>query len=394
MITFYNPGLFDLEAALTFGVSSKDSDSAIGEFGTGLKYAIAVCLREGQTISATIGSDHYKFHTEQQAFRNDTFDFIFMTRNDESPLRLGFTTHLGKNWELWQAYRELYCNALDEGGGSRAGASEADTVITVEGLAIHEVHAARSTFLLEGEPDHRLPGLDIHLTPSNKVFHQGILVLETQAPNHATYNITQKLPLTEDRTASEFDVMQRIQGAVLLCEDSLLLTSLIATRNEDDRGLETRFDPRWERVSSVFERTMKNLYRTDPRQVGPYIRNWVQTRRKELGEYDAAEPTNLQLKMLERAKAFLAAHNHDPDRWPIEVVQTLGSRVHGKADPRKGKIYLSIAAFNQGTRYVASTLLEEIIHLETGYLDLTRELQTYLFDKLIGLYEEQSGDPL
>ena len=53
MITFHSPTILPIEAATTMGVSVKESDNAIGKFGTGLKYAIAGVLRLGGTIAMT-----------------------------------------------------------------------------------------------------------------------------------------------------------------------------------------------------------------------------------------------------------------------------------------------------------------------------------------------------
>ena len=111
-VIFSNPGLIDLRAITTFGVSSKENDSAIGFFGTGFKYALAILLRERQDITILRGkTKKYKFSHKTQTVRVDKFDFIYM--NEQA---LNFTTDLGKTWKLWQAYRELYCNCVDEYG--------------------------------------------------------------------------------------------------------------------------------------------------------------------------------------------------------------------------------------------------------------------------------------
>ena len=47
-IIFTNQGEIDIRAVTTFGVSVKNDNSAIGMFGTGLKYAIAIILRHGE----------------------------------------------------------------------------------------------------------------------------------------------------------------------------------------------------------------------------------------------------------------------------------------------------------------------------------------------------------
>ncbi|MDP9645853.1 hypothetical protein J2793_001286, partial [Paraburkholderia caledonica] len=47
-----------------------------------------------------------------------------------------------------------------------------------------------------------------------------------------------------------------------------------------------------------------------------------------------------------------------------------------------------------GTKQLASTLIEEYIHLRHGWKDMTRELQNFLFDKLVSVGEELVGEPL
>lgn len=50
VVQFRTPGLIPLEAFDTMGISAKVGDHPIGRFGTGLKYAVAVILREGGII--------------------------------------------------------------------------------------------------------------------------------------------------------------------------------------------------------------------------------------------------------------------------------------------------------------------------------------------------------
>ena len=117
MITFKNKGAIDVRAITTFGISSKENDNAIGYFGTGLKYAIAVMLREGVNFSIVTGGKQYEFETRAETVRVDEFNFCFMRAGGTGKFeQLPFTTELGKNWELWQAFRELYCNCTDENG--------------------------------------------------------------------------------------------------------------------------------------------------------------------------------------------------------------------------------------------------------------------------------------
>ena len=63
MIIFQNKGLIDVHAISIMGVSVKE-DNSIGFFGTGLKYAIAVLLREGIKIPS--GAAKKKSHLKQR----------------------------------------------------------------------------------------------------------------------------------------------------------------------------------------------------------------------------------------------------------------------------------------------------------------------------------------
>ena len=84
---FQNAGVMDPRAITTFGVSSKENDSAIGYFGTGLKYAIAVLLRYGCEITIWTGGQKYEFTTQKTRIRVNDFEIVQM--NGEP---LAFTT--------------------------------------------------------------------------------------------------------------------------------------------------------------------------------------------------------------------------------------------------------------------------------------------------------------
>lgn len=56
MIVFENEGEIDPQLIMLIGVNVKASDSAIGFFGTGLKYAIACLLRWGEEIEIQSGT--------------------------------------------------------------------------------------------------------------------------------------------------------------------------------------------------------------------------------------------------------------------------------------------------------------------------------------------------
>src|SRR4051794_443467 len=80
-VAFVTPGLIPLEAFTTFGVNAKpNSTNPFGYFGTGLKYAIAVCLRNGCKVVMVRDGVEYMFFTSQQSFRGTDFDFVRMRK--------------------------------------------------------------------------------------------------------------------------------------------------------------------------------------------------------------------------------------------------------------------------------------------------------------------------
>ena len=54
-IIFRNKGVIDPKSIVTFGVSSKTGSNSIGFFGTGLKYAIAILLRNKCSFTVYAG---------------------------------------------------------------------------------------------------------------------------------------------------------------------------------------------------------------------------------------------------------------------------------------------------------------------------------------------------
>lgn len=215
MIVFKNEGELDLVALSTFGLHAKETDSPIGRFGTGLKYALATLLRHGCEI--TVNAEFVQLHigVSPGEFRGRPVEYVVARSDGEEPLRLGFTTDLGRDWEPWQAYRELWSNAKDEGGGVHEARllpkpAEGLVSICVEGDAIEQTHRERQTFLLserEGlEVLHDCDACTIYRGESSAVFYRGIKVLDLSKPAAFTYDIKGRLWLSEDRTTGTWEI--------------------------------------------------------------------------------------------------------------------------------------------------------------------------------------------
>ena len=381
MIYFKNEGVIEPKALMTFGVSAKLDDSAIGYFGTGFKYAVAVILRGGGTISIDSGEDHYTFYTKTYEHRGKSFETVLMNGEE-----MNFTTALGRNWEQWMAYRELYCNAMDEGGVVDTSPTPSyETVIKVDCPAIEKAHVERGLYINAQAPLERTQLLDILPKAGGHIFYKNIAVHQLQEPSVLSYNVRTSVTLTEDRTAKYlFEVHWAIRdGIASMTNERALRKILSAPRGTFEHGIDYGVP---ENVSPVFIDVAKRLLKLGHLVEG--AREVLEVAKQ--GDWPTATLTRMQRTMLNRAIKFLTTIDVHIDK-PI-IVESLGNDVMGRA--YEGEIYVALLAFNMGTKQLASTLLEEHVHCKYGVADFSRGMQNWLFDKVLSMGEEARGEPL
>ncbi len=244
-VIFETPTILDLNALTVFGLSAKPASiNPIGYFGTGLKYAMAILAREECKTSIFIGEKEYKLQVKDSGFRGKVFQAIELVSTDER-VQLPFTTELGKNWELWQAFRELYCNTIDESGSTyieegKVTPSDSKTIISVESEEFADIFEDRyNQVFLEDADTYGTSGVQIIAKESEYVYFRGIRVMKTDKPCLNTYNILSHVTLTEDRTAAyEWNVKDTIQDALKLEENKDILENAL---NAGDNYFESEF---------------------------------------------------------------------------------------------------------------------------------------------------------
>jgi len=196
-IIFRNPGLLSLIDLTTMGDSTKRADdSKIGKFDSGLKYAIALLvrndiefeIRSGNTrfnVSTTIIHDHTTKKSKELLVIEE---YDCLTTEGKSHIT-AFSPQLGYNWELWQAFRELYANTLDEKGtvefiDSKApmpNALEDETVIIINSNPLVEniINHWNDYFLpVDLKPLTSYHYTNVYKNPNGtlKLYKQGILI--------------------------------------------------------------------------------------------------------------------------------------------------------------------------------------------------------------------------
>jgi len=224
MLKFSNPGELSLTMLRTFGVTSKPAApqaGAFGQFGTGLKYAIAGILRAEGSISLSTGGNLWHFGTSPENIRGKEVSRVTMHNEGSGELiLLPFTTDLGSHWGPWMWFRELYCNAKDEGGGMGDRAEWKEETIFIVECEELEASDYKEHFLAEGSvPLAVFPGLEVFLGPSNSLFYKGVKVASTPRKMLYTYNILGKMDLTEDRTVPMWSAQCALMRSIAQADD-------------------------------------------------------------------------------------------------------------------------------------------------------------------------------
>jgi hypothetical protein len=386
---FRNKGVIDARSITTFGVSSKEGANPIGFFGTGLKYAIAVLLRLKCEITIYSGADKYEFTTEKTRIRVDDFDLVHM-----NGVPCGFTTELGKTWEVWQAFRELACNTLDEGGeyfskssdeGNPWPTDDLQTEVQVTGAAFADAWADRDRILLK--PDH-VPvytheKVDVYVGRSDWMYYRGVRVQKLEKPSLYTYNLKEKLMLTEDRTLKySFYPTLYIESMYKDCTDAALVRAAVLAS-------EFTFEGSIQYTGScgeVFREVVTERLKAFDPALNRYAASMI--RKGNAGQFITDDTPYLDAvdkKRLSAAITFCNKIGFPVDQYPIVVSNGMGDNLLGLAE--QGTIYISKRCFLQGTKMVAGTLIEEYLHLKHGIVDETRQMQNFLIDTICSLGE-------
>jgi hypothetical protein len=390
-IIFQNPGLLDLRAVTTMGISAKpDSRNPIGQFGTGLKYAIAVTLRTGGSFDIYLGQEHIHFFLREEEFRGKLFNIIHYINHTKGlpPVSLGVTTELGKNWEPWMAVRELESNVRDENGKSWIetkfeilSLEEDSTTIIVQGGAMVDAYSKIGEVFLTSVVKEHSASMTVHEprgSHSSAVYYRGIKTGQLESPGLYDYNIIETQTLTEDRTLKfPWLVVSAIREFFMTdCQNHTMLVRVLTA---SEGTLEQKID--WGvsvTMSQFFIDTVKDLGARCSISAYRKVREHL-----GLVDFDEVEPDEYQQAMLAKAILFLTKGGHDVTPYPIKVVKDLGAGCLGRATKRT--IYLSVRVFEMGQKQLTSCLLEEFIHLDRGLADNCYEMQSFLFDHIIAL---------
>lgn len=255
-LEFVTPTKLSLLDITTMGDSEKLSDiSKIGTFGSGLKYAIALLLRNDVHIHIFVHDpENVEIYTFQShhitdgskaknviAIRKETKSISTGLCYDVENIITGFALQLGYNWDLWMAFRELASNTIDEGGYMATGRvksiyPEGTTVMLdfPDGSDFHNIWENRSLYVNQGQSKYTLKNVDVLDNPDGflKIYKQDILVHSNEdVCSKWAYNIHFG-ELDERRTLLNVDdVKTKICYAIAQSTDPVFIAELISTKD-------------------------------------------------------------------------------------------------------------------------------------------------------------------
>lgn len=392
MISFITPTALPIEAATTMGVSVKETDSAIGKFGTGLKYAIAGVLRLGGRLEIDVDGERYVFTARDAEVRGRTFRIVHC---NEQPC--GFTTDLGKHWEPWQLFRELASNTLDEGGRwapGNAPASEGRTVIRVDCRQVEESEREQAVFRQPSEALIRSTmGAQVYAGPSQHYYYKGIRAGSFPCVAPVTVDVSSGT-LSEDRLLDLSTVERELTWAFRSATsfDEGLMLSVMRQTEPHEFWIRHTNDYLWGDLSPAVLAFLSDR----PKFVEhPGLRKAFDAhlRKGGVAKWQEIPMTSRHLALLSMGERICEAIGVDP--IPRE-------KVHFTRDMRDSQlavtcldtrhVWFSTNLVARGEDEFLAGYIEEAVHAMTGARDCTREFQNVLLALLVGTQRQAMRD--
>ena len=392
-VIFENPGTLDPRSLTIMGLNVKENDNPIGYFGTGFKYGVAIAIHNNceVIIQNGMGVDQVVKQIEQK-FRDKKYMSLWLGSKE-----LPFTAELGKNWHLWQAYREFKGNCDDEGGKIWV-----DTVIPVRENNKTRVIISGDSFLKVYENRDRYfwnETAAIMLDESNSrsrnnpgyLFYRGIKVGETLEETDYSYNIVDKeLELSEDRTLTNWGYHQftsRLAKSILSSKDEVLIEEFVCSKEVE------RFETLPFTLSSagtIFVKVVRRIYTTQPERLQESLLENMRERMGESESYTSFPLTPLDAKERDRALALIEPLGLNLQKVKIIWKADIGEDLLGCAI--RNEVYIGKRCFDDGAKVIAATLIEEYIHAVDKIEDYTRTFQDRVLRMLVNVLAEESVD--
>lgn len=421
-IRIKNAGIIEPQALHLVGASTKRNDkSKIGQFGSGNKYALAFLLRNNYEVKVYAGEKEITITTQKETFRDQEFNLIYIDGE-----RTSITIEMGKDWKFWQAIREIYCNALDEGGCSMDFVQD---ITPVDG----ETH-----FYIDTKKDvmEFFSNFDNYFATNKKVlfeceygrilqksgdtanvYRKGIKCFITNKTSVFDYDFTE-IQIDENRLVKYFwDVEESIWNLLYRCDNKDVILQALHNCGDHEFIEGCISDVSTISASNISDEFRKclceinvapkgfaGLLKPDevhnhvivPTKVFQAVRGIIGDDNvgdkfkitKGGGFFREIETSPLYQATINQALYFFKEVNFEIP-YDIHVALFDNKSVLGCAND--GKILLSDVCIEKGVNEVVNTIIEEFIHLKYNELDETRGFQSAMITEFISYMKKTNS---
>jgi hypothetical protein len=405
-----NNGLLDIRLiALMGGTTKRNNEYKIGQFGTGLKYSLAYLIRNKVDFKIFIGEKQVEIVSKKEIICGQEFDIIYIDGEKTS-----VTAQMGFDWNPWMIIREIWCNALDEGGATKGVFSECSgsgntTTFCIElNIEFAKVWQNWSKyFVQEFEPLYSDSIFSIYSGGDTlRLYKQGILIHENKdIPAVFSYDIknAELNELREFKGHVNFEVSKCLHGI----KDNKIITNFIETVT--DKHYEGQIDLSW--YSSQFNDEWKTAI-GKAKIIHPEAVKNIEARGLEI-DYAASVvvPKNLYseltkqfdgigaLRIADKVNDFFEIHSEELElkiKQALAILDTCGyfvdpelkfiygvfgdKTVFASVNIDRKEILVSERLLDRPLFQVISTIIEENEHYRTAFSDHTREFQQHFID--------------
>lgn len=421
-LEFKNKGEVPVNAFKLLGASTKrGDDTKIGFFGTGLKYAIAVLLREGVDFKVFIGKKELKVGTRKTDFSGNKIDVL--TINNE---KTSITLDAGVNWEPWFAIREIYSNTIDEDGGMelvdnfKPEDGHTTIYIEVDGKLGDVSRNWQDYFSMNRQALFFTNGYRIlsKRQPDKgiTVFRKGIRAYHSSRKKSLFDYDVGVLKINESRVAElSWEPRQRCAEALALCTNETVIRKYINSVGNADEFFE--HDPDfWNYIfdgsggffngkfSDAWYNILKDKRIVPLSQSGFYgiTNNTVVLSDKLIKQLHKHFGDKLNLigttdekyiitgpyrEDLDESMDLISRYGFSYPKEMIKVAKFKDENILGACKDKK--VILSEELFTPAyNSEMTAVLLEEVMHAKSGMSDYSREFQDYMLSTIVGLMKD------
>jgi len=415
------------------GASVKDdSKKNIGEWGSGLKYSLAALLRNKISFKIFRGKKEIHITTKDVSFGDKTFQIIIIDGKETS-----FTTNMGvgDNKDDWNRpfsiFREIYSNAIDAGDPklevtTTVEGTENETAVYIEYIGdfvdffvnFDEYFSFKLTPILDIQVD-SFPAKNVKVYSKGKdsnirLFRQGVLAhwiehKESTETSTSIFNYDlDTLSINESRIAVNVSSSKHLIGVALLGLPLTYFQHYLDELKGGNTGLfehnavpyswdSVKIQPEvkeWLKTITVVGAEHLVMINSEMIKPDTYILpyNLIKVLLKHVPELEvlgvnsngvgmvAVEPSEVLLNTFLDALNILnnTSFKSKLKDLKYEFVKFSDSGTFGYADKDRDTICLAEKLEDYDVHHIAEIIIEEVIHLKTGYEDLTRSLQSHL----------------